>query len=73
MLTIFPWNNCAQSFCILQRVETRDKERFPDSWKAAKEKPCTIHNGGNNIAVKLTEIQDGWELDKTEAIQVTMI
>lgn len=52
-----------------KRVETRDKERFPDSWKAAKEKPCTIHNGGNNIAVKLTEIQDGWELDKTGAIQ----
>lgn len=51
-----------------KRVEIREKERFPGS-KPAKEKLFTIYDGGNDIAVKLTEIQEGWELDKTDATQ----
>ena len=47
----------------------RERERFPDS-KAAKEKPFKMYNDDNDITVKLTDLEEGWQLDKTDSSQV---
>ena len=52
-----------------KRVELKDRERFPES-KPAKEKPFRMYNDNAVITVKLTNLEDGWELDKTNDTQV---
>ena len=52
-----------------KRVESKDEKRFPGS-RAAKEKPFRMHSDNTVITVKLTELEDGWELDKTNDTQV---
>lgn len=52
-----------------KRVEMKEKERFPDS-KPAREKPFKLYNNNKEITVKLTNIEKGWELDKTNEEQI---
>lgn len=47
-----------------------EKERFLGS-RPAREKPFKMYNGNNVIIVKLTNIEEGWELDKTNEEQVS--
>ena len=47
-----------------------EKERFRGS-RPAREKPFKMYNGNNVITVKLTNIEEGWELDKTNEEQVS--
>ena len=47
-----------------------EKERFLGS-RPAREKPFKMYNGNNVITVKLTNIEEGWELDKTNEEQVS--
>lgn len=52
-----------------KRVELKDRERFPES-RPAKEKPFRMYNDNTVIIVKLTSLEDGWKLDKTNDTQV---
>lgn len=52
-----------------QCVELINRERFPGS-KPAKEKPFRMYKDNTAITVKLTKLEDGWELDKTNDTQV---
>lgn len=53
-----------------KRVELKDRERFPDS-KPAREEPFRMYNDNSAITVKLTDLEKGWEFDKTDDTQVT--
>ena len=53
-----------------KRVELTEKERFPDS-RPAREQPFRMYNDSKLITVKLTDLEEGWELDKTNDTQVT--
>ena len=50
----------------------KEKERFPDS-RPAREKPFKLYNNSKEITVKLTNIEEGWELDKTNEEQVSKL
>ena len=50
-------------------MELKDRERFPES-RPAKEKPFRMYNDNTVIIVKLTSLEDGWKLDKTNDTQV---
>ena len=50
-------------------MELKDRERFPES-KPAKEKPFRMYKDNTVITVKLTKLEEGWELDKTDDTQV---
>ena len=52
-----------------KRVELKDRERFPES-KPTKEKPFRMISDNTVITVKLTSLEAGWELDKTNHTQV---
>ena len=58
------------SLAIQKRVEVKDRERFPDS-KPAREQPFRMYNDNKVITVKLTDLEEGWEFDKTKDTQVT--
>ena len=51
-------------------MEVKDRERFPDS-KPAREQPFRMYNDNKVITVKLTDLEEGWEFDKTKDTQVT--
>ena len=53
-----------------KRVELTENERFLDS-KPAREQPFRMYNDSKLITVKLTDLEEGWELDKTKDTQVT--
>ena len=53
-----------------KRVELKDREGFPDS-KRTREKPFKMYSGNQEITVKLTDLEEGWELDKTDGTQVS--
>ena len=60
---------CLMCLPFRKRVELNDRERFPES-KPAKEKPFRMYNDNAVITVKLNNLEDGWELDKTNDTQV---
>lgn len=51
-------------------MEVKDRERFPDS-KPAREQPFRMYKDNKDITVKLTDLEEGWEFDKTNDTQVT--
>ena len=57
-------------FAFHKRVELKDRERFPDSKAPAREQPFRMYNESKEITVKLTNLEEGWEFDKTEDTQV---
>lgn len=46
----------------------RDEQRFAES-KRSREHPFKLYNHSKRLTVKLTDIEEGWELDKTTAEQ----
>lgn len=74
---ILIWSHTLKNFVIYlhmclsfhKRVELKDRERFPES-RPAKEKPFRMYNDNKTITVKLTNLEKGWELDKTNDTQV---
>ena len=52
-------------------MEVKDRERFPDS-RPAREQPFRMYNDNKVITVKLTDLEEGWEFDKTNDTQVTL-
>ena len=52
-----------------KRVDRADRERFPESIPA-KEKPFRMYNYNTEITVKVTDLEDGWKLDKANDTQV---
>ena len=48
----------------------KEKERFPES-RPAREKPFKLYDDNKVINVKLTDIEEGWDLDKTKKEQVS--
>ena len=51
-------------------MKLEEEERFPDS-RPAREQSFRMHNGNKVITVRLTDLEEGWELDKTSDKQVT--
>ncbi|XP_022780051.1 netrin receptor UNC5B-like [Stylophora pistillata] len=51
-----------------KRVKEQEKESFPNS-KPSREKPFKMNDDEKDVIVKLTDLQDGWELDKTPSEQ----
>ena len=51
-------------------MESAERERFPDS-KPAREEPFRMYNDNKVLTVKLTDLEEGWEFDKTNDAQVT--
>ena len=47
----------------------KDRELFPNS-KQMNEVPFKMHNDTNDIIVRFTDLQEGWEMDKTPETQV---
>ena len=67
---LFLWHWLTFFFLLFhKRVELKDRERFPES-RPAKEKPFRMYNDNTVIIVKLTSLEDGWKLDKTNDTQV---
>ena len=56
-------------FLFNKRVKAQEKESFPDS-RSSKEKPFKMYDDEKDVIVKLTDLEDGWELDKTASVQV---
>ena len=56
-------------FLFNKRVKAQEKESFPDS-RSSKEKPFKMCDDEKDVIVKLTDLEDGWELDKTPSVQV---
>ena len=52
-----------------KRVKVQEKESFPGS-RSSKEKPFKMYDDEKDVIVKLTDLEDGWELDKTPSEQV---
>jgi len=50
-------------------VELAEKERFPGS-KPSREKPFRMYKDSRVITVKLTDLEEGWNFDKTKNRQV---
>ena len=50
-------------------MKAQEKECFPDS-RSSKEKPFKMYDDEKDVIVKLTDLEDGWELDKTPSVQV---
>ena len=50
----------------------KEKCRFPES-KPSREESFKLYNDNKVIAVKLTNIEEGWELDKTNEEQVSKL
>ena len=46
------------------------EQRFFES-KRSREQPFKLYNGTKRLIVKLTDIEEGWELDKTNPEQVS--
>ena len=68
-LSIFVTYFCL-CFSFQKCLELAEKERFPDS-RPAREQPFRMHNDNKVITVKLTDLEEGWEFDKTNDTQVT--
>ncbi|XP_027046981.1 uncharacterized protein LOC113674694 [Pocillopora damicornis] len=51
-----------------KRVKAQEKESFPGS-RSSKEKPFKMYDNEKDVIVKLTDLEDGWELDKTPSLQ----
>lgn len=52
-----------------KRVKAQEKEFFPGSTQS-KEKPFKMYSDDKDITVQLTDLEEGWELDKTPSLQV---
>ena len=52
-----------------QRVRAKDRELFRDS-NQMNEVPFKMYNDTKNIIVRLTDLEEGWEMDKTPSTQV---
>ena len=50
-------------------MKAQEKESFPGS-RSSKEKPFKMYDDEKDVIVKLTDLEDGWELDKTPSLQV---
>ena len=59
-------------FAFHKRVEFKDRERFPDS-RPAREQPFRMYNESKEITVRLTDLEEGWKVDKTGDTQVKCI
>ena len=46
-----------------------EKERFPDS-KSSREKPFKMYKENKVITVRLIDVEEGWNFDKTGDTQV---
>ncbi|XP_022807480.1 uncharacterized protein LOC111344511 [Stylophora pistillata] len=52
-----------------RQVEMKDEQRFCES-KRSREKPFKLSNDNKWLTVKVTNIEEGWKLDKTNPEQI---
>ena len=60
---------CVMCLPSYKRVGLTEKERFPDS-RPAREKPFKMYRDNRVINVRLTDLEEGWNFDKTDDTKV---